>query len=356
MSVNEALRDRAIRHAIELGRYGNGLSDKLVRLLNSADAEMVEKLAGGLANIEGRGAFMTKAERARLEKLLKEIRALNAAIYGQVGDELTDELNDLAIAEAGFQRAALVTSIGADLSIVLPAPARLRAIVEETPMDGHLLANWLDGAERGRIDRVSAAIRQGMLQGETTDQLVRRIRGTKAGGYRDGVLEISRRSAQSMVRTAVSHVSNTAAQHTWKANAHVVKGWQFLATLDSRTTPICGSLDGQTFEIGEGPIPPRHIRCRSISVAVTKSFNELGVEREELPKGKRASMDGQVAGTTRFKDWLRDKGPEVQESVLGKTRADLFRSGKVDLEQFIRNDGNLLTLEELRKRYGSVLS
>ncbi len=44
MSVNEQLQDRAIRHAVALQRYGKGLSDKLVRLLNSADKDIVETL------------------------------------------------------------------------------------------------------------------------------------------------------------------------------------------------------------------------------------------------------------------------------------------------------------------------
>jgi SPP1 gp7 family putative phage head morphogenesis protein len=356
ISANEALRDRAIRHAIELGRYGKGLSDRIVSLLNSADADILEKIAGRLASIEERGFDIGPKTTKRLEKLLEEVRALNGAIYDQVHDQLTDELTDFAQAEAAFQKGALDASIIASVETTLPAPAMLRAIVETAPMEGRLLASWTKGMEQGRIDRISQAIRLGLVQGENTDKIVARIRGTKAARYTDGVLDISRRSADAIVRTATTHVSNQAAQHTWKANAHVVKGWQFVSTLDSRTTITCASLSGQVFPIGEGPIPPRHVRCRSISVAVTKSFRELGVDADEATPSERASMDGQVAGDTKFADWLTAKGEATQNDILGKTRADLFRSGKLDLQQFIRNDGTVLTLEQLRKRYPNLLA
>lgn len=235
------------------------------------------------------------------------------------------------------------------------SPDRMDAMVWAVTIQGSLLSSWVEGMSSGRITRIEQQIRLGMVASETTDQIVSRIRGTKALQYRDGIMDVSRRSAQSMVRTAVSHVSNVASQETWKANAHIVKGWQFLATLDGRTTVTCAGLSGQFFPIGEGPIPPRHIRCRSVSVPVTKSFKELGVDADELSKGTRASMDGQVAADTTFADFLKRKGDSFQDQVLGKTRADLWRNGKLDLADFIKSDGTVLTLEQLRKSYPGLL-
>ncbi len=354
-TVNEALRDRAIRHAIELGRYGNGLSNRIVALLNSADADILEKLAGRLAAIEERGLDIGPGTTARLNRMLEELRGLNSAIYAQVHDQLSDELADFASVEAGFQKAALDSAIAVDVATTLPAPALLRSIVENAPMEGRLLKGWTTGMEQGRIERINQAIRLGLVQGENTDKIVARIRGTKAARYTDGVLDISRRSAQSIVRTATTHVSNQAAQQTWKANDHLVKGWQFVSTLDSRTTVTCAALSGTVHPIGEGPIPPRHIRCRSISIAVTKSFRELGVDKDELSLGQRASMDGQVAGDTTFSNWLTDKGAPTQDTILGPTRAKLFRDGKLNLSDFIKADGTVLTLEQLKARHGIIL-
>lgn len=356
MTVNSDLQDRAIQHAIAINRYGAGLSDRAVRLLNSADADLVEKIAQRIGAIEERGYDLGPKSTKRLLTLLEELRALNRAIYDQLHNSLAEELHEFAAAEAGFQKASLDAALAISLETKLPTATRLRAIVTEVPFEGRLLKSWTDGMEQGRTDRVSAAIQQGMTQGETTDQIVRRIRGTKAAGYADGILDVSRRSAQSIVRTVVTHVSNVTAQETWKANSHVVKAWQFLATLDTRTTIGCASLDGQTFPIGEGPIPPRHIRCRSISVAVTKSFRELGVDKDELSKADRASMDGQVAGAPRYDHWLSTKSASVQDDILGPSRAAFFRSGKLKLVQLVKPDGTVLTLDQLRAKYHRLLS
>jgi len=355
-SVNSALQDRAIQHTIAILRYGAGLSDRIVKLLNETDADVLEKLAGRLATIEERGYDLGPKSTKRLLAMLDELRAINAEAYARLHDDLADELQDFALAEAGFQKSALDSALVVEIGTKLPSPARLKAIVTETPMEGRLLSSWTEGMAQGRIDRINKAIRLGLVNGEGTDAIVRRIKGTKVARYSDGILDISRRSAQSIVRTAVTHVSNVTAQETWKANSHVVKGWQFLATLDSRTTVTCGSLDGQTFPIGEGPIPPRHIRCRSISVAVTKSFRELGLDKDELSPGDRASMDGQVSGSPRFADWLMNKGVATQDKVLGPSRAELFRSGKLDLDQFVRADGTLLTLDHLKAKYPDILN
>lgn len=349
-SVNEKLVDRSIGRAILIQRYGRGVSDRIVRLLNSSDAEIVSKLTARLALIEERGFDAGPATTARLNALLDEIRALNRAIYQEMEKALTDELVEFGGVEAEQHRTALVSSIGVDLDTKLPSPERLRAIVTETPMEGRLLSSWFEGMEAGRIDRVGQAVRRGMSQGESTDAIVRSIRGTRAGGYRDGVLNVSRKSAQSIVRTAVNHVNNVAAQATWKANDHLVKGWQFLATLDARTTSDCASKDGEVHPLGEGPIPPRHIGCRSFSVPVTKSFKELGIDASELPAGKRASMDGQVAGGLRYDEWLRRQGEARQDSILGQKRAAIFRRGKMSIKELVRDDGSFLTLSELQKQ------
>lgn len=354
-NVNSVLRDRAIRHALAIGQFSTGFADRMVRILNAADAEIVETIAAGLATMEERGVGMSAGTKKRLAKLLDEIGTLNSAAYARLQSAMLDELEQLGSNEAAFQHKSIATAIPLEVAIAAPSPTRLRAILTDEPMKGRLLTEYLGDMESARIDRIGAALREGMIADETTDQLVRRIRGSKAARYTDGVLDISRRSAQSIARTAVNHVSNVTAQETWKAASNVVRAWQFLATLDTRTTTTCASLDGSIHPIGSGPIPPRHIRCRSITVAVTKSFSELGVNADELPAAKRSSMDGQVEGGTRFADWLRSKDEATQQKVLGKTRADLFRSNKLDLDQFTKSDGTVLTLDELKNAYGDIL-
>jgi len=90
--------------------------------------------------------------------------------------------------------------------------------------------------------------------------------------------------------------------------------------------------------------------CRCTTVDITKTWKELGIDIEEAPPGTRASMEGQVSDKT-FEDFLARKGKDYQDSVLGKGRAELYRSGKITFNQLLNQDGNMLTLKQLEAKY-----
>jgi uncharacterized protein with gpF-like domain len=74
----------------------------------------------------------------------------------------------------------------------------------------------------------------------------------------------------------------------YEANQDVTKKYQYVATLDSLTSPICRALDGQEFPYGKGPTPPQHFNCRSKVVAVI-DYKGLGFPELESEFETRAS-------------------------------------------------------------------
>jgi hypothetical protein len=65
-------------------------------------------------------------------------------------------------------------------------------------------------------------------------------------------------------------------------------------------------------------------------------------------------MDGQVAATKTYQDWLKVQPKEFQDSVLGRTKAILFRKGGLTLDKFVNRAGNELTIEQLRKAHADA--
>lgn len=344
-TANDILLDWSISHAVYLQRYGAGVVQKIIGLLNRADTDIIRLIQSQDPEID----------RARLEQMVEQIRALNATIVSRMADTLSAELQDLAAAEIASQTEALSeampAAVRANLAIVAPAPIQVWAAATANPMQGRYLREWYQSLESSRQARLRDAIRIGFVEGESIDQLVRRVRGTRAAQYKDGVMEISRRDAAAVVRTAVNHVSNVARQETYRQNDSVVKKWQFLATLDGRTTLTCASLNLKTFPVGEGPQPPRHVNCRSTSTPVLSAASGIpGVDWRRLPKATRSSMDGQVAADISFSDWLRGKPRDFIEDYLGPTRAKLFIEGRLTVDKFVDRRGNELTLDQIRQR------
>ena len=319
--------DLAVLHRVGLSRYSTGVVHKVMALLNRMEGEVTARLAR-TSNETIKGD--------RLEQLLAEIKAIQARGWQLVRARIDGEVATLAGAEAEFAlRLAGVRINPTPFATFSPLPPieQIVAAVNARPFQGRFLRGWLDGAEEGAAARVRDAVRQGFVEGRPSEDIVRLIRGTKAAQYRDGILETNRRGAEAMVRTAMTHTANVAAQAAWEANADIVKAWRFVATLDARTTLICAGLHGKEFALGTGPQPPRHVNCRSTSIPVLDPIE--GVAAFELPS---------------YQAWLRAQPVEVQNDILGVTKARLFRDGGLSVDRFVDNKGRILTLQELRRR------
>lgn len=331
--------DAVTRHQIYTGRYSTSVANRLIAILNRADKSLIAQIEEVLQ--EAPESF--KAQ--RIQALLVPVNNQLKALYTEVGNDLKAALREFTQNEAHFNLALLKSAaerahVTASLASVSPNTVYAAAMAR--PFQGVLLREALSGVEAGTATKIRDAIRMGIVEGRTNDQIIRVIRGTKASGYADGLLDWSRRSVDSLVRTAVNHTSNVARQHSYEANSDILGGWMYVATLDGRTTLKCASLSGKVFPIGKGPMPPQHWGCRSSSIPMLKGQDKLF--------GQRASKDGPVDANLSFSDWLRAQPTDVQDDILGTARAELFRAKKIQIDRFTDARGNTLTLDELKRK------
>ncbi|KAA0970301.1 phage head morphogenesis protein [Aureimonas fodinaquatilis] len=341
MALNDEILDRIIAHQIWTQRYSTATVRKVIALLNRADKRIVDRLATQM---------LSELSVERSNKLLDAIRTIVAGAYGVAIEGLTSELSSFGAYETGFQNNLLRQALPDTFETVRPSASQVVAATKARPFQGRLLREWGKDLQDSAFKRVRDTIRMGMVEGRTTDQIVRDIRGTKARNYEDGILQRNRREMESVVRTAVNHTANVAREETYKANADIIKGVRWVATLDSRTTTICASRDGKVYPVDNGPRPPAHFGCRSTTAPVTKSWREMGFDVDDLPAGTRASMNGQAPADLTYNEWLRKQSVETQEEVLGVTKARLFRRGNMPIDRFVDKTGAEYTLDDLRQR------
>lgn len=349
-TANETLADLAVSHQIYLQRYGGGVVRRFMQLLNRVDDDLFARLTEALERLPPE-SFTVQ----RLDQMLVQVRGLNAEAYRAAGEELDGALLDLAGYEASYQHRVLQSVLPAKVADALVlstvSPNQVYAAAMARPFQGKLLKEALKDIETAKAIRIRDAIRMGFVEGETIGQMVRRLRGTRALKYADGLMEIDRRGAEALVRTAVNHTANYARQAVFEANSDLVEEWQFLSVIDGRTSAPCRGLSGKTFPIGKGPQPPRHWNCRSTAVPVLKSaWEALGLSKSDIEPSTQASMDGQIAGDITYGQWLRGKPAEFQDEILGVTKGRLFREGGLTLDRFVDSKGKEYSLEELRRR------
>lgn len=92
-------------------------------------------------------------------------------------------------------------------------------------------------------------------------------------------MNVSQNRGRTLARTEVNRICNIASIDSYR-NAGITQ-FQFLATLDMRTSDICRSMDGEVFLVSQAQVginvPPLHPNCRSTTIAYFK--DEEDVER-----------------------------------------------------------------------------
>jgi len=379
---NEDLFDALLRHQIHLLRYSGWIRNRMWKVLDATEEDIAMRIRDKLRNSKG---LTAPAEWRRLQAVIDSIEKIRSGAWDKANEELIEEAVKLANQEALFMQVAVHTAAPVILDTVLPTARTLKAIALSQPFEGRILKGWADTMEADDLRRIGNAIKTGMVAGEASDVIAARVVGTKALSGADGMTELTRRQIQAITRTAVAHISNNARAEFLNENAEVIEAEQFVATLDSRTTPVCRANDGKVFELNKGPRPPLHYACRSLRIAaldgqrmgdrpakptteklLVKEYskaNNLGdiTSRNDLPRGTKGDYDswarkrireltGPIPADTTYEQWMRKQSVEFQDDVLGKTKAKLFRDGNLPLDRFINRNGDELTLAEIAQR------
>ena len=339
MAISDDFADATIRHQVYLQRYKSGVVNKILALMKGVESDIVQQVAR---------RDLQSLTRRQVDQLLANLKRKINQGYEPVIDLLNDQVKQLAGYEKRWQMDMFSKTVPIDLDFIAPSDEQIIASVIARPFQGLQLKDWYKGLPDGQFRRLREAIRQGYVDGNTTQQIVQAIRGTRTTS---GILSISRRAAETTARTALSHTANVARNQVYRRNRKLIKSVEWVATLDGRTSAICRARDGKVYPTDSGPRPPAHPACRSTTIPVLKSLRELGIKADEVPvKSTRASMNGQVSSELNYGAWLRKQPVSFQNEVLGIKKAQLFRRGDLAMDRFVDKKGNELTLDQLRER------
>lgn len=291
---------------------------------------------------------LTDFSKARVNKVLKEATGVIDDYYAKTTGSV--DSHALAKNEAQF---VSNTFAGIGLDASLPSEAVLKALVNGSLIEGAKSSAWWARQSEDTAFKFANQVRQGIVQNETLQQIIRRVAGSKRLGI-PGIMDVSRRNASALVHTSIMQVASDARLATFQANNDIIKGLRFLATLDSHTSLICIAHSGCEWDMEGNPIvgnfpfepPPLHFNCRSMLVPITLSYRELGIDVDK-PKGTRASDLGQIPSDTTFDGFLKRHDAAYVDDLLGPGRAKLWRDGTITLNDLLGQTGRPLTLDQL---------
>jgi len=414
MSIPEVF----FRETIDLNRYSNAVAKKYAVTYN----EIIVNAAKQLKQIDLRqqaadvGVIIAPETRKRLRAIIKQSKDSLATWSTKSAKDFKKELQGVTILQRDFIQNELkkVTASG-DVpinsvaispkyaeSVIMTDPSKVniftsKAFTEDNFVNfgsgkfsltatqgaairlpnGTTVSKAFRGLAESSAERLDLAVRSGVFAGESLDQITRRLVGrlefadfgplsvkqlALAGGE---LTKVANNQISTIVRTSVNQVTNQASQAVYAANKKVAPKYEYVATLDSRTSPICQRLDGQIFDYNKGPTPPQHFNCRSTTVPVV-DFDGLQKKYPTLEKppatklDTRPSITGRVPQGTPYGNWLLQQDRKLQVKTLGNEgKVNFFKklakregSGQAALRKMIRTDGSERSLKDLERLYG----
>lgn len=189
--------------------------------------------------------------------------------------------------------------------------------------DGSPVARLLSsyGKEAGRL--ATTILLRGLGKGENPRKVARELHVR---------MQMPLRRAQMVARTELLRAYRSASLAIYRKNDDVVRGWIWLSAANERTCPVCWAMHG-TFH----PLSERfasHVACRCTQVPAVR--------------GAPPIMQGS--------ELFSELGEDAQKSVLGPTKYQAYREGRLALPDLVAKGRNATwgnyrrekTLKELR--------
>lgn len=326
------LQDKILRHSLDILRLSAGDQARAEEILRELENELRDFLR--VSNVSGK-------TRREIEKLIAEAEKLIDPAYRAVGAVVDTQALAVVVAEH------TVDIIKGIQPAVMPTAHTLASLTKDVLIDGAPSSAWWGKQAVDTVFKFAREVRQGVVNGETTERIVQRIVGKRG---EPGIMDVSRREARTLVHSSVLNSAAVARFESFKANQDIFAGVRWLSTLDMNTCLRCAALDGETWDFDKKPIrgtkiafqmPLAHWNCRCTLSAELLSTS--GPRR-------RISSVGRLEGDTSFTAFLARMSPEQRADYLGPGRAELYEKGKITLKDLVSGFGRELTLDELRAR------
>jgi SPP1 gp7 family putative phage head morphogenesis protein len=294
-SANDQLLAGLIRVRIELIRTeGTVMGERILPWLRQLERDLLADLESLPQDDE--------LSRERAFRLLVQARAAIAAAVDGMRAAHRDALAQVSAGQVDRVLAAMTRAtppaVGAAISSTIDVDGV--AALAARPMQD-FAARWFPSWERDALNRVGDSLAQALLQGEDVATSARRVAGA---------LDVEVSQVERLVRTTIATVGNAVYQRTYDSARDLIRGLQWVATLDDRTCPRCGPLDGQWWSYGPDadasglvsamPDTPLHPFCRCVRSPILKGAEELGFD---LPPAQRASLNGVVPAALTWDVW-----------------------------------------------------
>lgn len=335
MSINDDILSRELKHRALLSLYEKKLDNDLTKVMSSHKKRLVSStLKNGNKSVNALNRALTIETRKTYRKIYR-----NGII----------ELKALANTSSKFNNNTLKESLGKVYRSKVYTGLKVNDLIINS---AGTYSQQIASISLSQQRRIKDVVKKGMAENLAVNKIARNVGDS---------IDLPSAQLKTLSRTAITETSSDISNATYKLNEDVLDGYQYVATLDSRTSLICGRLDGKVFRLDDkrGVRPPQHFNCRSTTVPIVKSYEDIRDTKspriskrrlQRISKSKRASFNGQVPSETNFPKFLSEQDDSFKLAILGnKRRVEIFNTGKLKFTQFSTKTGQLVSVNKLEE-------
>lgn len=305
----------------------------------------------------------------RLQAIQLELQNTVEVLYGGQTDAL-DALMKKTYLDSYYHTAfEIQRGVGVAWDVAAVNQKALATIIN-TPwtVDGRNFSEKIWTHKQALIGELRTQLTQNLMLGKSPAESVKTI------AARFGVAE---HKAARLVFTESAYFQAVSQGNCYKALD--VRKFQFIATLDDRTSDVCREMDGQVFDMREYQpgvnVPPLHPWCRSCTAPFYEDLAGIG---ERAARDPETGQTYYIPRETKYEDWKQsfvDGGskqgltPTTGGAILKGVRActtvgevekwlrgqGWFRVGSTDQNQLVSLSGcDLETAQEVALAYERV--
>jgi len=340
MSINDDILSRGLQERALLSLYEKKLDTDLTKVMSSHKKRLVN---------------------SAIKNGNKSVNALNRALtletrktYRKIYRNGITELKALAGTSSKFHNNTLKQSLGKVYRSKVYTGLKVNDLIINS---AGTYSEQIASISLSQQRRIKDVVRKGMIDNLAVNKIAKNVGDS---------IDLPSAQLKTLSRTAITETSSNISNATYKLNEDVIDGYQYVATLDSRTSMICGRLDGKVFRLNDarGVRPPQHFNCRSTTVPIVKSYEDIRDTNspriskrrlKRISKSKRASFNGQVPSETNFEQFLSTQTNDFKLAVLGnQQRVSIFNMGQLKFSQFSTKDGQLVSVSKLEELLNGV--
>lgn len=228
----------------------------------------------------------------RLEKLKAKLLAEIDRLF-EYEEALTEETL-LQVYEEGFYRSAynVQQALGYGTGAIFIAPSAAEVAIG-IAWSGKNYSERIWQHRDVLAKKVEQILIKGTILGQSNAQMTKQLAEEMDNTFSN---------AARLVRTETNYIHNQASRQSYEVLG--LEQYQFLATLDLRTSATCASLDGKKFLLKDAQVgvnyPPMHPNCRSTTIPVVE------YDAEEVRLAKLNGTYFEVPATMTYEEWYNN--------------------------------------------------